>query len=381
MQSAGLQKAVEAVYFDLLPTRGRPFVYLSLELPGPHVDVNVHPTKKEVAFLHEDRLCSAVAVAVRSVLSSFTSSRSFDVSSVVPTKAEERREAAKRKEREKVRNKRGGRFRLRLLSKGGRPIPYNDTGNVLTTLPTSPQENSKDSDRDFEAPPAKKRQPQAPPSAPKMMSLESFSQADPSAPPPNLRRASYDPSKEGKNLVRTSTAAPQGALEPFLRVTQKSQTSQLSQLSQSSRESAAADASNPNPTPMVSHDPSCELYNLDITVPGAFALVCRCGASNVIPQPGPRKVSKVVATPCSYKSILDLRADVTRRRDRVLHEKLRTSTYVGAVNRQRSLVQVGVELLMVNHHDLAKEMFYQLALARFGGCSKGTVGGGEVSKA
>ena len=162
-----------------------------------------------------------------------------------------------------------------------------------------------------------------------------------------------------------------------MRVTQKSQMSQLSQSSQSSRESAAS-ASNPNPTPTVAHDPSCELYNLDITIPGAFALVCRCGASSVAPQPGPRRVAKVVATPCSYKSVLDLRSDVTKRRDRVLHEKLRTSTYVGAVSRQRSLVQVGVELIMVNHYDLAKELFYQLALARFGGCGKGTVGGGEV---
>ncbi|GMH80398.1 hypothetical protein TL16_g08531 [Triparma laevis f. inornata] len=96
VQSTGLQKAVEAVYHDLLPTRGRPFVYLSLELPGPHVDVNVHPTKKEVAFLHEDRLCEAVAIAIRSALSSVTSSRSFSVASVVPTAMQEKREKEKK---------------------------------------------------------------------------------------------------------------------------------------------------------------------------------------------------------------------------------------------------------------------------------------------
>jgi len=79
--------------------KGKPFVYLTLEVPGPHVDVNVHPTKKEVAFLHEDRLCESIAIAVRKTLSSLTSSRSFKVSSVVPTAAQEARE----KEREKVR--------------------------------------------------------------------------------------------------------------------------------------------------------------------------------------------------------------------------------------------------------------------------------------
>ena len=56
----GLRKAIEAVYYDLLPMKGKPFVYLNLEVPGPHVDVNVHPTKKEVAFLHEDRLCESI---------------------------------------------------------------------------------------------------------------------------------------------------------------------------------------------------------------------------------------------------------------------------------------------------------------------------------
>ena len=48
VECTGLRKALEAVYYDLLPTKGKPFVYLSLELPGLHVDVNVHPTKKEV---------------------------------------------------------------------------------------------------------------------------------------------------------------------------------------------------------------------------------------------------------------------------------------------------------------------------------------------
>ena len=40
-------------------------MYLSLEVPGSHVDVNVHPTKREVALLHEDRLCAARRWAAR----------------------------------------------------------------------------------------------------------------------------------------------------------------------------------------------------------------------------------------------------------------------------------------------------------------------------
>lgn len=44
----GIKRAVEEVYADLLPKRTHPFLYLALRLPPQNVDVNVHPTKREV---------------------------------------------------------------------------------------------------------------------------------------------------------------------------------------------------------------------------------------------------------------------------------------------------------------------------------------------
>jgi len=55
------------------------FVYLTLEVPGSHVDVNVHPTKREVALLHEDKLCAALSGAVRETVGGRNASRTFMV--------------------------------------------------------------------------------------------------------------------------------------------------------------------------------------------------------------------------------------------------------------------------------------------------------------
>ena len=39
-----------------------------LDMPGNHVDVNLHPTKREVGFLHQDELLERIRVAVEDAL-------------------------------------------------------------------------------------------------------------------------------------------------------------------------------------------------------------------------------------------------------------------------------------------------------------------------
>ncbi|KAG8696856.1 DNA mismatch repair protein [Ceratobasidium sp. 395] len=48
VDSRRIQRGIEAVYTAILPKGAHPFVYLSLEIDPKHVDVNVHPTKREV---------------------------------------------------------------------------------------------------------------------------------------------------------------------------------------------------------------------------------------------------------------------------------------------------------------------------------------------
>ena len=48
VESASIKRVIESVYSTFLPNYTRPFVYIKLTMPAHHVDVNVHPTKKEV---------------------------------------------------------------------------------------------------------------------------------------------------------------------------------------------------------------------------------------------------------------------------------------------------------------------------------------------
>lgn len=72
-----LRRAINSVYQFFLPKGYQPFVYLSLELNPQILDVNVHPTKREVRFLHEDEIIEIVSTNVHQLLSNVDNSRTF----------------------------------------------------------------------------------------------------------------------------------------------------------------------------------------------------------------------------------------------------------------------------------------------------------------
>uniref|UniRef100_A0A3B5L3N2 DNA mismatch repair protein MLH1 n=1 Tax=Xiphophorus couchianus TaxID=32473 RepID=A0A3B5L3N2_9TELE len=84
VESSALKKAVETVYAAYLPKNSHPFLYLSLEISPQNVDVNVHPTKHEVHFLHEDSVMESVQKHIESKLLGSNSSRTYFTQTLLP---------------------------------------------------------------------------------------------------------------------------------------------------------------------------------------------------------------------------------------------------------------------------------------------------------
>ncbi|XP_048755087.2 DNA mismatch repair protein Mlh1-like [Ostrea edulis] len=84
VDSSSLRKAVDSVFQAYLPKNMHPFAYLSLEIAPQNVDVNVHPTKHEVHFLHEEAIISSIQSAVEAKLLGANTSRTYYTQALLP---------------------------------------------------------------------------------------------------------------------------------------------------------------------------------------------------------------------------------------------------------------------------------------------------------
>lgn len=79
---SALKAVVENTYAAILPKGAYFYVYLSLEIPPDQLDVNVHPTKKEVKFANAIAILGHVQTCIEQVLIQSTSVRNFTIKTI-----------------------------------------------------------------------------------------------------------------------------------------------------------------------------------------------------------------------------------------------------------------------------------------------------------
>ena len=80
------QKAIDTAYKNLIAKGKYPFVVLNLELPPTDVDVNVHPTKKEVRYKNINQIFNFIYSGIDMALSNFVERPVTETISVVEFK-------------------------------------------------------------------------------------------------------------------------------------------------------------------------------------------------------------------------------------------------------------------------------------------------------
>lgn len=85
------QKAIDTAYKNLIARGKYPFIVLNLELPPTDIDVNVHPTKKEVRYKNTNQIFSFIYAGVNMALSNYVerqATESLGVVDFTPTQTE-----------------------------------------------------------------------------------------------------------------------------------------------------------------------------------------------------------------------------------------------------------------------------------------------------
>lgn len=83
VSSDALRRGIQKLYSQYIPKGGYPFVFLSLQIDADKVDVNVHPSKREVRILDETEVVDAIVAGLEARLISQDASRKYKVQSFI----------------------------------------------------------------------------------------------------------------------------------------------------------------------------------------------------------------------------------------------------------------------------------------------------------
>lgn len=132
IRDTSLSYAVTEAYRTLLPQGRHPMVVLNIKVPPEDVDVNIHPTKREVRFRRGREIFSVVQKAVRSTL---MGQRSVPVVQIPGISTSWRRRYGDMRPGHLAPGQ--AQMALELQRRGGVAPPLDETGHLLVTWPRS----------------------------------------------------------------------------------------------------------------------------------------------------------------------------------------------------------------------------------------------------
>eukprot|EP00605_Chrysophyceae_sp_TOSAG23-4_P001787 GSChrysophyteH1.ASY1.ANO1.1976.1 assembled CDS len=317
VESASVKRVVESLYVDLLPKHSHPFAYLSIEMPLSHVDVNVHPTKKEVHFLHETELLERLHKEITKLLSGASNSRTF--------------------------------YAKPLLPQNGESVGLNShaaavgRGTMEISMESSSQSTSRsrivESNQVEESPQA---------------SIDSTTARRPK-PPAQKQTSLIDAATVQDTKISSSKTRSSIDAKRLVRVDSSEHEQEREQAEEDS--SDETDSSNNNPSSLETFQNKGNQTN---------ASKSSLSFSSTTTPSNPLSLTfKFTETPINYDSIHGMLAEINNGYNATLQKAISQHVVVGVVSQRWSAVQCGTRLLLLDHCRLSEHLFYQLSIRRF----------------
>jgi DNA mismatch repair protein MLH1 len=85
VKSSELTKQIQGVYSTYSPTTNNFFVYLSLKVPANLIDVNIHPTKREVKFIYSERVFIDIVSNIEHTFQNTLTFKTYQIKTLAPS--------------------------------------------------------------------------------------------------------------------------------------------------------------------------------------------------------------------------------------------------------------------------------------------------------
>ena len=419
-----LKRAINSVYTEYLPRHGKPFIYLSLELPPHEVDVNVHPTKKEVIFSRSDEIVGDICISLREKLKGGNQSRVFQTMNPstmfapVSTSSSSSSSTSSKSKNSTIGTKKNSSASTisnsaslsttnNMTSKQGNTKENHPNSKIGPTA-SSIRKNDPSDDSDFATSleSFKRKSNFLTRSISSSSSSSRSSSSDGSSAgngafimplsKPKKKPKAYDP----KRLNRTDYSNPSGRLDNFLTKTKKN----VKKINDNNN-------NNTNAIPGTKNNDKRKHDEINSTITTTTTTTTRTTATNAMTMANDQSlqsrnlnfITKTYPHPNNIKrkkrrknndvsnnnssnnnssyssadgdsddsdsdeltSILNMRKDIELEYHKGLATVLKKHVFVGIVDNDYSLIQYETKLFMLNHTVLAEEYFYQTVIYNF----------------